>query len=148
MRSDAAPPERGSWPNCGPGWQTSRAAPRWHGRGRGLIALAGGEALVTRPGQHAPTLDRDALAALDPELVLVKPCGFPLQRTVEELGVLREALPSAWRARVFLADGNAFFNRPGPRIVESLEILAACVHPELFEDFAAKHVASFRAAYG
>ena len=113
-----------------------------------LIALAGGEALVTRPGQHAPTLDRDALAALDPEVVLVKPCGFPLQRTVEELGVLREALPSAWRARVFLADGNAFFNRPGPRIVESLEILAACVHPELFEDFAAKHVASFRATSG
>ena len=113
-----------------------------------VIALAGGEALVTRPGQHAPTLDRDALAALDPEVVLVKPCGFPLQRTVEELDVLREALPPAWRARVYLADGNAFFNRPGPRIVESLEILAACVHPELFEDFAAKHVASFRATSG
>ena len=113
-----------------------------------VIALAGGEALVTRPGQHAPTLDRDALAALDPEVVLVKPCGFPLQRTVEELDVLREALPPAWRARVYLADGNAFFNRPGPRIVESLEILAVCVHPELFEDFAAKHVASFRATSG
>jgi len=113
-----------------------------------LIALAGGEALVTRPGQHAPTLDRDALAALDPEVVLVKPCGFPLQRTIEELDVLRKAFPPAWRARVHLADGNAFFNRPGPRIVESLEILAACVHPELFEDFAAKHASSFRAAYG
>jgi len=57
-----------------------------------VIALAGGEALVTRPGQHAPTLDRDALAALDPEVVLVKPCGFPLQRTVEELDVLREGI--------------------------------------------------------
>jgi iron complex transport system substrate-binding protein len=107
-----------------------------------LIALAGGEALVTRPGEHAPTLDRDALAALDPEVVLVKPCGFPLQRTIEELDVLREGLPRAWRARVYLADGNAFFNRPGPRIVESLEILAACLHPELFEDFAVKHAAS------
>ncbi|TMB29695.1 MAG: hypothetical protein E6J65_02565 [Deltaproteobacteria bacterium] len=113
-----------------------------------LIALAGGEALVTRPGQHAPTLDQDALAALDPEVVLVKPCGFPLHRTVEELDVLREALPRGWRARVYLADGNAFFNRPGPRIVESLEILAACVHPELFEDFAAKHAGSFRGIDG
>jgi len=113
-----------------------------------VIALAGGEALVTRPGQHAPTLDRDALAALDPEVVLVKPCGFPLHRTVEELDVLREALPRGWRARVYLADGNAFFNRPGPRIVESLEILAACMHPELFEDFAAMHAASFRGING
>jgi len=113
-----------------------------------LIALAGGEALVTRPGQHAPTLDQDALAALDPEVVLVKPCGFPLHRTVEELDVLREALPRGWRARVYLADGNAFFNRPGPRIVESLEILAACAHPDLFEDFAAKHAASFRGISG
>ena len=113
-----------------------------------LIALAGGEALVTRPGQHAPTLDQDALAALDPEVVLVKPCGFPLHRTVEELDVLREALPRGWRARVYLADGNAFFNRPGPRIVESLEILAACTHPELFEDFAAMHAGSFRGIDG
>ena len=113
-----------------------------------LIALAGGEALVTRPGQHAPTLDQDALAALDPEVVLVKPCGFPLHRTVEELDVLREALPRGWRARVYLADGNAFFNRPGPRIVESLEILAACMHPELFEDFAAMHAGSFRGIDG
>jgi len=105
----------------------------------GLIALA---------GQHAPTLDQDALAALDPEVVLVKPCGFPLHRTVKELDVLREALPRGWRARVYLADGNAFFNRPGPRIVESLEILAACMHPELFEDFAAMHAASFRGING
>src|SRR5262249_28872650 len=50
-----------------------------------LIALAGGAPLVTAPGEHAPTLDGDALAALDPEVVLVKPCGFPLDRTREEL---------------------------------------------------------------
>ena len=42
-------------------------------------------------------------------------------------------------ARVYATDGNAFFNRPGPRLVESLEILAACIHPELFQDFAQKH---------
>jgi iron complex transport system substrate-binding protein len=113
-----------------------------------LIDLAGGEPLVTRPGEHAPTLDLEALRRLDPEVVLVKPCGFPLQRTLDELHVLREALPGSWRARVYLADGNAYFNRPGPRMVESLEILAACVHPDLFADFAAKHAASFRAAPG
>lgn len=109
-----------------------------------LVTLAGGEPLVTQPGQRAPTYDRDRLAALDPEVVVVKPCGFALRRTLEELSVLREALPRSWRARVYAADGNAYFNRPGPRIVESLEIMAACVHPEAFEDLAEKHAASWR----
>ena len=74
---------------------------------------------------------------------MVKPCGFSLPRTLEEVDVLRETLPRTWHARTYLADGNAYFNRPGPRIVESLEILAACVHPESFPDFAEKHAASF-----
>ena len=109
-----------------------------------LIALAGGTALVTKPGEHAPTLTRDALAALSPDVVLVKPCGFPLDRTLDELEALRDALPwNEWAAveagRVYVADGNAYFNRPGPRLVESLEILAACVHPEAFADFQEKH---------
>jgi iron complex transport system substrate-binding protein len=112
-----------------------------------LVALSGGEALVTKPGDHAPTLDRERLAALDPDVVLVKPCGFDLDRTRKELHVLRETLPwDSWRAvaagRVYVADGNAFFNRPGPRIVESLEIMAACVHAGAFGDLAAKHAAS------
>jgi len=109
-----------------------------------LVTLAGGEPLVTRPGEHAPTLDRDRLAGLEPDVVVVKPCGFRLRRTLEELDVLREVLPPSWRARVYVADGNAYFNRPGPRIVESLEIMAACVHPDAFADFAGKHAASVR----
>ncbi|WP_434043292.1 MULTISPECIES: ABC transporter substrate-binding protein [Sorangium] len=102
-----------------------------------LIALSGAEPLVTRPGDHAPTLSPDDLAALDPDVVLIKPCGFTLERTLEELDVLPRALPWAScravaQGRVYIADGNAFFNRPGPRIVESLEILAGCAHPTLF----------------
>ena len=113
-----------------------------------LVELAGGDPLVTRPGEHAPTLERHDLAALDPEVVVVKPCGFRLERTLDELDVLLDALPRGWRGRVYVADGNAFFNRPGPRIVESLEILAACVHPQAFEDLAAKHSASVREVSG
>jgi iron complex transport system substrate-binding protein len=113
-----------------------------------LITLAGGTPLVTKPGQHAPTLDDEQLAHLDPDVVVVKPCGFSLERTLEELDVLASKLPRPWRAvkegRVFVTDGNAFFNRPGPRIVESLEIMAACVHPERFPDFASAHTASIR----
>jgi iron complex transport system substrate-binding protein len=109
-----------------------------------LIERAGGIPLGTRPGDHAPTLTRDALRGLSPDVVLIKPCGFPLERTLEELSVLRASLPwEAWRAvqagRVYVADGNAYFNRPGPRIVESLEILAAALHPEAFPDFRSKH---------
>lgn len=114
-----------------------------------LVALAGGRPLVTRPGQHAPTLDRDHLAELDPDVVIVKPCGFKLERSLEELELLRSELPwDCWRAarsgRVFLADGNAFFNRPGPRLVESLEIVAACLHPELFAAEVGRHASSVR----
>jgi iron complex transport system substrate-binding protein len=89
-------------------------------------------------------LTRDALCALAPDVVLIKPCGFALERTIEEISLLRTALPwESWPAvqegRVYVADGNAYFNRPGPRIVESLEILAACLHPEAFGDFRGKH---------
>jgi len=109
-----------------------------------LIDRAGGFPLVTRPGDHAPTLTKEALGRLAPDTVLIKPCGFPLERTLEEISLLRTSLPwESWRAvqegRVYVADGNAYFNRPGPRIVDSLEILAACLHPEDFGDFRDKH---------
>jgi len=109
-----------------------------------LIEMAGGTSLVTRPGDHAQTLAMNALRELSPDVVVVTPCGFPLDRTLNELHALRAALPwESWPAvragRVYIADGNAYFNRPGPRIVESLEILAACLHPDLFPDFRRKH---------
>lgn len=115
-----------------------------------LVAIAGGTALVTQPGDHAPTLDDAALSALDPppDVVLVKPCGFPLARTLQEADALRERLaampwPAVREGRVFVADGNAYFNRPGPRLVESAEILAACVHPDAFADLAEAHAGAF-----
>ncbi len=97
-----------------------------------LVSLAGGEPLVTKPGDHAPTLSDDALAALEPEVVLIKPCGFDIPRTLAERARVDALARMFPRARTFVADGNAFFNRPGPRIVESLEIMAAAVHPEVF----------------
>jgi iron complex transport system substrate-binding protein len=112
-----------------------------------LIERGGGVPLGTTPGDHAPTLTRNALRALTPDVVLINPCGFPLDRTLEEISLLATALPwDAWPAvlsgRVYVVDGNAYFNRPGPRIVESLEILAACLNPKAFEDFRRKHATS------
>ncbi|MFT6364051.1 MAG: iron complex transport system substrate-binding protein [Planctomycetota bacterium] len=109
-----------------------------------LAELAGGEALLAKPGVHSPTVGLDELSAIDPDVVLIKPCGFKLERTHEELDLLKQRLPwDSWSAvtkgNVYLADGNAFFNRPGPRLVESLEILAACVLPDEFGEYRIKH---------
>ena len=106
-----------------------------------LIELAGGEALAAAPGDPAPTLSLEAFAALAPEVVVVKPCGFDLERTLRERDLIESSVRRSVGAEVplYVTDGNAFFNRPGPRLVESLEILAACVHPELFPDFVLKH---------
>jgi iron complex transport system substrate-binding protein len=110
-----------------------------------LIELAGGIAVGARAGAPAPTVRPGELAALAPDVVLVKPCGFPLERTLHEGSLVRAVASTAGpRARVCVSDGNAYFNRPGPRLVESLEILAACVHPEIFADFAAKYAAVVR----
>lgn len=113
-----------------------------------LVEAAGGEALVTNIGDHAPTLTKEELAKLAPDVVLVKPCGFKLERTFSERATLEQLFdglnwPALGTGRVWIADGNAFFNRPGPRLVDSIEILAACVHPDEFQDFAIKHADSF-----
>ncbi|HWP07481.1 MAG TPA: ABC transporter substrate-binding protein [Polyangiaceae bacterium] len=102
-----------------------------------LIELAGGVPLGVKAGEHAPTVTPEQVRALAPDVVLVKPCGFGLERTLRERSVIERAIvPVLPRgARVYVADGSAFFNRPGPRLVESLEILAACTHPERFVSF-------------
>jgi iron complex transport system substrate-binding protein len=79
----------------------------------------------------------DDLAAADPDVILVMPCGFDLERAVGEMYWLtgRAGWPdlrAVRNSRVFVADGNRYFNRPGPGLVESLEILAGIVHPEVF----------------
>lgn len=106
-----------------------------------LIELAGGEALAARAGEPAPTLSLAQFAELRADVVLIKPCGFDVERTLRERDLIEASLLGrcARSARAYVTDGNAFFNRPGPRLVESLEILAAAIHPELFADFEQKH---------
>jgi iron complex transport system substrate-binding protein len=102
-----------------------------------LVELAGGRNLVGEPGKHSPWLDWEVLRKLDPEIIVAMPCGFDLKRTRAEMAALAQlpgwdSLRAVKKRRVFLADGSRFFNRPGPRIVESLEILAEICHPDRF----------------
>lgn len=101
-----------------------------------LVAMANGENLFGEAGKHAPWLTWDDLAAADPDVIVVLPCGYDIARSLQDMPIL-EAKPG-WRdlravreGRVTLADGNQYFNRPGPRVAESLEIMAEICHPGL-----------------
>ena len=102
-----------------------------------LIEIAGGRCDLVGAGEHSALCDWDSVVAFAPEVIVVMPCGFELERTLSEMRVLAalpewDALPAVCAGRVHAADGNAYFNRSGPRMIESLEILAGIVHPELF----------------
>ena len=103
-----------------------------------LVAMAGGTNLFGKAGEHSPWMKFEELAAANPEVIVVSPCGFPMKRSREELPTLTgnpqwKTLRAVRDGKVFLADGNQYFNRPGPRIVESLEILGEILHPEIFK---------------
>jgi len=102
-----------------------------------MVDLAGGRDWFGAPGRPSAWLDWKKLAQADPDLILLMPCGFGLERTRREAAAL-ESRPE-WRTlravkskNVFIADGNHYFNRPGPRVVESIEILAGIFHPRQF----------------
>lgn len=102
-----------------------------------LIDMAGGVSLLGEAGKHSAWTTWDEVAARDPEVILVTPCGLDLDATRAEMASLTAqpgwAETRAVRgARVYLADGNPYFNRPGPRLVESLEIMAEILHPDEF----------------
>jgi iron complex transport system substrate-binding protein len=93
-----------------------------------LIEMAGGVNLFGEAGKHSPWMTWQQLAAADADVVLIAPCGFDLARTAEEMHWLTGrpdwlALRAVRCGRVYLADGNQYFNRPGPRVVETLQII-------------------------
>ena len=131
-RADALPPERRKSVVCIEWVDPLMAAGNWVPE---LVRLAGGADLLGTAGAHAPYIDRDALAAADPQVIVFMPCGFDLARTRAEALAQRSdwsALGAARAGEVYVTDGNQYFNRPGPRLVESLEILAEILHPDVF----------------
>lgn len=103
-----------------------------------LIETAGGTNLFGLAGQHSPWMEWDDVLKSDPDVIVALPCGFNLERTRREMHWLTERcewheLKAVQTGRVFLCDGNEFMNRPGPRLVESLQAFAEMLHPEIFE---------------
>lgn len=99
-----------------------------------LVDMAGGINLFGQDGRNSTCISFAQLQEADPEVIVILPCGFDIPRTRQELSPLLQHpewpnLSAVRTGQVFLTDGHQFFNRPGPRIVESLEILAEILHP-------------------
>lgn len=102
-----------------------------------LVELAGGKELFGKAGAHSPWIDWGDVWAADPDKIIVLPCGFDIERSVQEMAALVnqpgwKTLRAIREGQVYVTDGNQYFNRPGPRLVESLEILAEILHPDAF----------------
>jgi iron complex transport system substrate-binding protein len=102
-----------------------------------MVEMAGGVNLFGEAGKHSPWMDWEQLVAADAEVIALMPCGFDMARTRQDLPLVTRRpewpkLRAVQTSRVFVCDGNQYFNRPGPRLVESLEILAEIFHPEVF----------------
>jgi iron complex transport system substrate-binding protein len=102
-----------------------------------LVEMAGAVNLFGEAGAHSPWMTWQQLVDADPDVIISMPCGFDLERTNAEMYWLTDG--PGWRklravetGQIYLADGNQYFNRPGPRLVESLKILAEILHPEAF----------------
>lgn len=102
-----------------------------------LVEIAGGKSVLAKNGKHSPFVNWKQIYDENPEVIVVAPCGFTIGRTLQEMDLLLN-LPG-WRDldavknnRIYIADGNAYFNRSGPRIVDSIEILAEIITPKYF----------------
>lgn len=99
-----------------------------------LIAMAGADEAIGRAGQPSRTIRWEEIVQADPECVILSCCGYDVARIVEDLPIMAmqpgvRELTCVQEGRLFAIDGNAYFNRPGPRLVDGMEILAHALHP-------------------
>jgi iron complex transport system substrate-binding protein len=102
-----------------------------------LVSMAGGESIFGEAGRHSGWINWGDMLQADPDVIIVMPCGYDIDRSFDELGLLVDrpewpSLRAVQNHQVYVVDGNQFFNRPGPRLGESLEILAEILHPDAF----------------
>ena len=110
-----------------------------------LARVAGGLPVIVEAAHRFAEVTWSDITAADPEIVVVLPCGFDVPRSLRELGdpdveLGMQSISAVRQGSCFIVDGNAYFNRPGPRLADSAEILASVLHPELF----AGHIRTYR----
>ena len=103
-----------------------------------LVGLAGGRNVMSVSGTDSNFCSWDEIKQTNPDIIIMMPCGFGIKRTLEDIHYLQnrkgwQELKAVKENKVFVVDGNQYFNRPGPRLVDSAEILAEVIHPEYFE---------------
>jgi iron complex transport system substrate-binding protein len=102
-----------------------------------MVDLAGGSDCLGQPGAPSAKIEWPTVVESRPDIVVLMPCGFDTQRAATEARILKERagwrdLPAVKTGRVYAVNGSAYFSRPGPRLVDGLEILANIIHPETF----------------
>jgi len=102
-----------------------------------LIKIAGGENLLSEAGKHSPWINWNEIQKADPDILLILPCGYMIDKTLQEMDVLTrlqgwDQLTAVKKNQIYIVDGHHYFNRPGPRITDSATILAEIFHPCLF----------------
>lgn len=104
-----------------------------------MVEVAGGADVLGKPGEPSYVVDWGTIVTVHPDVIVLMACGFDVPRARQETHLITQRpgwsdLPAVRQERVYVADGSAYFNRPGPRIVDGLEILAAILHPEINGD--------------
>ena len=99
-----------------------------------MVQLAGGQDVLAQPGTPSRVVTWGDIVAVSPDLLIVMPCGFSVERTRTELSQLMQQpgqwpIPSTLRADTFLVDASSYFSRPGPRLIDGIELLASILHP-------------------
>ncbi|MBI3842322.1 MAG: cobalamin-binding protein [Thaumarchaeota archaeon] len=104
-----------------------------------MVETAGGTNGISTIGEPSRRMKIQEVAAFDPEMIILMPCGFDISRTLKEYTILASSIE--WKSlqaiknnKIFVVDANSYFSKPGPRTVAGLEILAKIIHPELFGD--------------
>ena len=102
-----------------------------------IIEIAGGVPVLTEKGTHSAYVSFEEIQKEDPDIIVLMPCGFPVDRTLQEISIMLElpgwsALRAVQQNRIYITDGNQYFNRSGPRITDSIEIMAEIINQKQF----------------